>query len=232
MSSERKTLSNQGDESIFCASEKLVRLIETYQKSPGSRELLSRFTVAYWKEAGNRIGKNFQVDNFPLTSQDLIEKQNEGLMAIFVPQGITRDDLLRIYPKMGMYATCQRLSIDNIRGLGCWLWIEASSTNLRKTLDSRDASKGVFGQSLRTYIVGGQISKLLTGRYFDEKGLTVSELLGHQPWERRILIAGFNSDGHLSTWSREEWSCRGAICELKISGYRTEPVIASSHPNP
>jgi len=197
---------------------------EEYKNNPNSPELLTQFMRVFWQEAGQRIGKSYVVDEFPLTAEDLGERQKEDRMAIFVPHDVSRHDLVEIFPKMGSGATQQGLSIDNEAGAG-WLWIESSDYNLRKYLNSEEISKGFLGQSLRTYIIGSQIRKLLTRRYFDQAGSDVSQLTGHSPWEFRTLLAKFSYDGRLSVWDRSEWSCRGASSDLEISGYRTEQLI-------
>lgn len=168
-------------------------------------ELLTQFMRAFWQEAGRRIGRSIVVDNFPLTAKEIKEKQGKGYMPIFVPVEVGRVDLGKMFPEMGSWAVQEGNSaVDTINNSG-WLWIEASvdAPNLKTTqgqLEEKFKKERRQGQSLRTYIIGGQISKLLTDKYFDE-GPTWSRLLGSRN-DGGVFNANFDSGGCLGVHSR------------------------------
>jgi len=193
-----------------------------YKNNPTSPEALTQFMRAFWAEAGQRIGKNIAVDNFPLTVREIKEKAKEGQMAIFVPDGVNRVDLGKMFPKMGSWAVKENSIVDVINNYG-WLWVEASveapNRNTTQTeLEEKFKKEGKQGQPLRTYIIGGQISKLLTDKYFDE-GSTWSRLLGSCVG-CRVLYSLFRSDGRLDVGSLlRSWLRVGSL------GGRSEEVI-------
>ena len=169
-----------------------------------SPESLTQFMRSFWAEAGRRIGKDYVVSEFPLKSEEIEERTKNGQMAIFVPAEVSRVDLGRVFPKMESWAVAEGNSVvDRISNSG-WLWIESSiDTPNRNTTEKQleDIFKKVKkqGQSLRTYIIGGQISKLLTDKYFDE-GSNWSRLLGSCV-RNRVLCPDFRSDGRLDVHS-------------------------------
>jgi len=188
-----------------------------------SSEGLTRFMRSFWAEAGRQVGKNIVVDNFPLTAEEIKERAEGGQMAIFIPEGLTREDLGMMFPKMKSWATQEGNSVvDEIDNSG-WLWIEASidapnRDTTKGQLEEKFRKEGKEGQSLRTYIVGGQINKLLTDHYFDE-GPVWSRLPG-SGFESGDLYASFNLGGGLhacSVWGSEH--------HTTYVGGRSEQVI-------
>ncbi|MCX6706031.1 MAG: hypothetical protein NTV24_02910 [Candidatus Woesebacteria bacterium] len=194
---------NGGKDVPFPTSEQTLSLEEAtseYKNSLNSPESLTRFMRSFWLGAGQRIGEEYIVSKFPLKSQEIKERTKNGQMAIFCPAEVSRVDLGRMFPKMGSWAVEESNSaVDTINNSG-WLWIESSidapnrNTTEKQLGDTLKKAKRQ-GQSLRTYIIGGQISKLLTGRYFDE-GPTWSRLLGSCD-EGPVLCANFYSLGDL-----------------------------------
>lgn len=193
------------------------------KKNLVSPEYLTQFMRNFWVEAGQRVGKNIVVDNFPLTAKEIKEKAKGGQMAIFVPDGLTREDLGKMFPKMKSWATQEEnLVVDEVNNSG-WLWIEASvdAPNRNTTqgqLEEKFRKEGKQGQSLRTYIIGSQISKLLTDHYFDEGPIWL-RLLG-SCFEDGVLYSSFNLGGGLhvcSVWVPEY--------HAEYMGGRSEEVI-------
>ncbi len=196
-----------GKDIAFPTSEQTLSLEEAtreYKNSPSRPESLTRLMRSFWLDAGQRIGKEYVVSEFPLKSQEIKERAKNGQIAIFVPAEVSRVDLGRMFSKMGSWAVEEGNSaVDRINNSG-WLWIEASvDAPNRKTTGKQleDIFKKAKrqGKSLRTYIIGGQISKLLTDKYFDE-GATWSRLLGSCVGGR-VLDARFLSDGFLHVLS-------------------------------
>lgn len=157
-----------------------------------SPERLTQFMRSFSAEPGQRIGKNIVVDNFPLTSKEIREERKRDRMAVFNPD------------------------------VG-WLWIEASidAPNLNTTqrgLEEKFKKEGRRIQSLKTYKIGGEISKLLTGRYFDE-GPTWSRVLD-SCHGGGVLRAFFSPSGRLNVPSDPNPEAR-----LEDLGERSEEVI-------
>lgn len=201
----------------------LKEAVREYKLNDNSPECLTQFMRSFWVEAGQRIGKEYAVSKFPLKSQEIKERIKNGQMAIFVPAEVSRVDLGKMFPKMGSWAVAEGNSAVDIVNNSGWLWIEDSiDAPKRNTTEVQleDILKKAKrqGQSLRTYIVGGQISKLLTDKYFDE-GPTWSRLPGSCPGGR-ILYAHFYSSGGLYVRSSLRSGDRG-----EDLGGRSEEVV-------
>ena len=196
-----------GKDIPFPVSEQILSLEQAtreYKNKHDSPELLTQFMRSFWQEAGQKIGRSIVVDKFPLTAKEIKEKQEKGQMAIFVPAEVNRVDLGKMFPKMESWAVQEGNSAVDVINNSGWFWIEASvdapnRNTTQRQLEEKFKKEGKQGQSLRTYIVGGQVSKLLTNRYFDE-GATWSRLLGSRD-EGRVLLAGFFSNGGLDVFS-------------------------------
>ena len=178
----------------------LEQATREYKNKPTSPELLTRFMQAFWQEASQKIGRNIVVHEFPLSAKEIKERQKRGEMAIFVPDGVDRVDLGKMFPKMQSWAVQKESSAVDVINNSGWLWIEASvdAPNRNTTqgqLEEKFKKEGKQGQSLRSYIIGGQISKLLTDKYFDE-GATWSRLLCSYD-DCGVLDAYFDSGGDL-----------------------------------
>lgn len=175
-----------------------------YRNSPTNPELLTQFYAAFWLDAGQRIGKGHVVSEFPLQSKEIKERTKNGQMAIFVPANVNKVDLGRMFPKMGSWVVAEGNSVvDTINNSG-WLWIESSvdapnRNTTEKQLEDIFKKAKRQGQSLRTYIIGGQIAKLLTDQYFDQ-GPNWSRLLGSCRGGR-VLDSRFHSVGSLYVYS-------------------------------
>jgi hypothetical protein len=183
----------------------LEQVIKEYKENPNDPQLLTDFMFAFWTKLLHQDAEQiFTVDAFPLTSKEIKEKREKGYMPIFVPVEVDLVDLGRMFPKMGSRAAREGNSIVDVVKNSGWLWIEASidAPKLDTTqgqLEKKLKKEGKQGQSLRTYIAGGQISKLLTDKYFDQ-GPTWSRLLG-SCHGGKVLHAYFDSDGRLNVHS-------------------------------
>lgn len=183
------TLINDINPPMSTDIERKLRL-EKYKDNPTSPELLTQFMRSFWQDAGQRIGKSYVVDEFPLTAMEIRESQKAGYMAIYVPNGVSIKDLGRMFPDMSSWSVEGDDSVVDVVNNFGWLWIEASiDTPNRGTtqiiLEQKFKREQKQGQSLRTYVVGRQICKLLTGRYFDEGGNS-SRLLGSYFGDRAL----------------------------------------------
>jgi len=194
-----------------------------YKNNPNSPEALTQFMCSFWAEAGQKTGKTYTVDNFPLIAEEIKERTKKGQMAIFVPAEVRMVDLGKMFPEMGELAVQKVNSAVDTVGNSGWVWIEPfinapNTDTTQEQLEDKFKKEGRQGQSLRSYIVGGQISKLLTGKYFDE-GITWSRLLGSCD-VGGVLSAGFNPDGSLDVDS--VW---GPDSHTEYMGGRSEEVI-------
>lgn len=194
-----------GKDIPFPTSERTLSLEQAtreYKDNPANPELLTRFMHAFWQDAGQRIGVSVTVDPFPLTAREIKEKQRKGYMAIFVPDGLDRETLGRMFPKVGGSAVREGHSTFNVAQNSGWLWIEASIDTPNKNttqgqLEERFKKARKQGQTLKTYLVGSQVSKLLTDSYLDE-GPTWSRLVSFLDGDTgRVLSFGFNPSGSL-----------------------------------
>ena len=216
-----------GKDIPFPSSEQTLSLEQAtreYKNKPTNPELLTQFMRSFWAETSQKIGKSIVVDKFPLTSKEIREeREKRGRMAIFVPAEVSRVDLGRMFPKMESLTVQEgNLVVDIVNNFG-WLWIETSvDAPNRNTTESQLAEKfkkeGRVGQSLKTNIIGSQISKLLVGEYFDQ-GPTYSRLPG-SCGGGRVLRAFFVSGGNLIVNSDlDPESCN------EFFGGRSEEVI-------
>jgi len=201
----------------------LERVTREYKNEPTNPEYLTQFMSAFWAEAGQRIGKSIVVSEFPSRSKEIKERAESGQMAIFVPAEVYRVDLGKMFPKMGSWAVQEDNSVVDVVNNSGWLWIESSidapnRNTTQEQLERKFKKEGKKGQSLRTYIVGGQVSKLLAGEYFDE-GSTWSRLLGSRD-EGRVLYSCFGSVGYLGVGSG--WGPGDLVEDI---GGRSEEVI-------
>ncbi|MBU0998421.1 hypothetical protein KJ570_02755 [Patescibacteria group bacterium] len=198
---------NGGKDIPFPTSEQTLSLEEAtseYKNKPTNSELLTQFMRSFWQEAGQRIEKNIIVDKFPLTAKEILEKRGKGYMAIFVPEGVNRVDLGKMFSKMKSCAVQKENSVEEAINNSGWLWVEVSvdapnRNTTQRELKEKFKKERKQGQSLITYIIGGQISKLLTGEYFDE-GSTWSRLLG-SCHRGGVFCAAFRPDDGLNVSS-------------------------------
>jgi hypothetical protein len=187
----------------------LKQVTEEYKIKPDNPELLTKFMRSFWQETGRRIEKNCIVSEFPLSSEEIKKRGENGQMAIFVPAEVTRIDLGKMFPKMTAWPVKKgNLNYDMVDSSG-WLWVEASIDAPNRNATQEQLEK-IFkrekkqGQSLRTYIIGGQISKLLTNEYFDE-GPTRSRIPSTINEYASELVACFRPNGDLHTGPWTSW---------------------------
>ncbi|MDP3994460.1 MAG: hypothetical protein Q8P91_01345 [bacterium] len=189
-----------------------------YKDQPFNPELLTESIRAFWEEAGHRIGKNIVVDKFPLGAEKIKEEREQrDRMAIFVPDNVNWEDLGKIFPEIGNWGLALGNPPFDIINNSGWLWIEASVDAPNRYITPKEGSQG---QSLKTYIIGSQISKLLTGKYFDQDG-TSSKLLGCFTAKGSAIRCRFEKHGYLVTFyrlsSKEEDGKVGSRFEEKVT---------------
>ncbi len=215
---------------------------------PDLPKKLTKAMSYFWEISGQRIRKKYKVDKFPSTVEDIREKKDkEGRIPIFVPHEINLIDLGRIFAFLGSrYAGSKGVAdygskyiaegspvVDTVNNFG-WLWVEGSNLAPNrgaspKELEDMFRLQGRQGQSLRTYIVGGLITKFFMGNFFDtqpifeERGSrkTSSILLGSS-------IEGSFIHAEFSTFSIDRAliaSPIGSLYSNRDVGGRSEEVI-------
>lgn len=147
----------------------LEQTTEKYKENPNNPECLTQLMRSYWIEADKKNNTTTVVPEFPLKSKDIKERARQKQMAVF--NGVD------------------------------WIWIEKSvdAPNLGTNefqLREKAEKSGRQIMSLETYRAGGEINKLLSGKYFDE-GDTLSRVIRNG----QVVLAYFDSDGHLYVFS-------------------------------
>jgi len=209
------------------ASEQTLSLLEEatreHKNNPDDPKRLTDLYITFWAKYGQIIGKICTVDTYPLGSREIREGIKKEQRDIFKPANVSLVDLGRMFPKMGGWAVAEGNSVvDTINNSG-WLRIEASvdAPNRNTTqgqLEEKFRKERKQGQSLRTYIIGGQTSKLLTDKYFDQ-GINWSRLPGSCRGGR-VLDSRFHSVGSLYVYSHLHPGYRH-----EFIGGRSEEVI-------
>lgn len=142
-----------------------------YIENSNNPECLTQLMRSFWADADEKSGKTTLVPEFPLKSKEIKERAGQNQMAVFNGKD--------------------------------WVWIEKSvnASNLSTNQEQLEEKFGKEGRQIigqKTYEVGGQIHKLLYGKYFDE-GATYSRVLNANG---QVVHAFFRSDGYLRVYSR------------------------------
>jgi|GEM_PF-2784218 len=174
----------------------LEQATKEYQTNPNP-ESLTKFFQAFWTEKGNLVGKKLVVPKFSGTVEGLEDVRKDEKMPIFDHPEVTYADLGKMFPKMGSWVVNNKI-VDNNNDSG-WLSIDGSiDAPHRNTTEGEWVrtikQEGECPMSLRQYIIGSQISKLLTGKYFDQ-GSTWSGF--SDQCDEVTLYVRFNLDGYL-----------------------------------
>lgn len=193
---------------------------ETKKSRQNSEELFQKLAQEYKNnptdpEVNTRIWKAFlpEIDNIPTcdwTEEQIgvpiigVEGEQQPGMMIFLPDLYRgREGLIRLgqrFPTMDSYSVQETTPIVSETRPGGWIKIEASvdapnRDTTEQQLNDHFESQGRLGQREETYILGGQFSKRVNGRYFDETD-TWSRLLGSRH-ESGVVGASFDSGGSL-----------------------------------
>jgi hypothetical protein len=165
MSTEFDRLNQEIDQAIK-RNEQKKRLLPEYKFHSDNPELLTQIMRLFWEEVGARAGKQFEVTDFPLSPDEIKEKQKHGFMPVYLPH-VQKVDFPKLFP--GAISTSNltfwKSKLSDIRSIG-WFWIDSK-------IDNNDKKAivllgGMKYQSLRIYIIGSYISKFICGKHFDE----------------------------------------------------------------
>lgn len=168
----------------------------TFPYTPG---FLTWFMENFWESAGMKT----QVHKFPLEGEQITERRRLGQMAIYVPHGLTMEDLKKMFPvaQILLLNDKDKFIADRVnRECSCgWRWVDSmvdapNRNTTEKGLGEIFRKNRRSGMTSKTYIIGGQISKILTGKYFDE-GETSSRLIGFS--DTKSIYARYYKSGRL-----------------------------------
>lgn len=181
--------------------------IEEYRNSPTSPEKATAFWQAFWAENSKKVDILVSVPKCPYTQEQLEDMRRKDKGPIYVPEEFstqkTRHLLGKMFPEMQSHSVEKGNSVINeVQNFG-WRGFDMSvnaphlKTN-ESQLKSALVSNGEEEPTLNEYIITGQASKLLTGKYLDE-GVTVSRILGSRH-DGGVVGAYFASDGYLGVY--------------------------------
>lgn len=145
-------------------------------------ELVNRTWQDMWGEIGRTVDFTYQVPSCDRTPEELAKLQQEGKAVLLLPDDIyTPEGLVRLgraFPLMISWFTNPEhaAKISYGSNTGGSIDIEMSPDAPYRTpkgyrqeeLVAKIAADKRAGQRLPTYFIGSQLSKLLTGHYFDE----------------------------------------------------------------
>ncbi|MBI4080274.1 MAG: hypothetical protein HY430_00720 [Candidatus Levybacteria bacterium] len=203
MNTQANALEGQG----LPPADRLSQAIQEYKTSPHTPELIDRTFQTVWSVWGESIGHSFDVPACDRSSEELESLRTEGRGVLLVPDEVyTREGLIllgRVFPKMNSWSVGEDTTVVNEHTGGGCIDVEMTVDAPYRTdrgyteqqLRDAIAADGREGQRVATYIVGSQISKLLTGRLFD-KGSTSSRLPGSSDGGR-TMGAYFAPNGYL-----------------------------------
>lgn len=195
--------------------------IEEYRKTPTSPEKVTAFWQAFWAENGGRIGSSISVPKCLFTSEQLRNMRKKDKGPIYIPEEFstqeTRHLLGKMFPEMRSHSVEEENSVTNeVQNFG-WRGfdmsvdaphLETNESQLKSALVSNEEKE----PTLNEYIIAGQASKLLTGKYLDE-GATISRIFGSRG-DGNVVGACFDSGGDLSIG----WSLLPGSCDENLGG--------------
>jgi hypothetical protein len=147
-------------------------------KADSNPESLTRLLQSFWFQWGQQIGKEITVPKFIGTAEDIKKITESGRIIIYDPRNVTLGDLKEVaFP----YSDTEVEDIINGTGNFGWLSLDSSEKALYLGTSADDLNqifrdKGEQGMTLRHYVIGTRLNKLLTGRDFDENDGTRSRL--------------------------------------------------------
>lgn len=188
--------SRQNPEELF------QKLVQEYKDNPTDPEVNTRIWKVFLPEISIPVC-DWTKEQIAAPIPGVEGEQYEGMM-IFLPDLYKgREGLIRLgqrFPTMGSFSVQEATPIVSDNRPGGWIKIEANvdapnRNTTEQQLKDHFESQGRVGQREETYILGGQFSKRIYGRYFDETD-TRSRLLGSRRGDD-VVLANFYSDGRL-----------------------------------
>jgi len=186
--------------------------VKEYQSKPHTPELVTKVHQVIWQARRERlglIGVTCKVTPCPYTQEELKDLEQKGRRLGFLPtelaSQLSRYRLGQMFPEMGSGSVKEGNDITNDESPSGWFDYETAvdapyldtvekKLAYEKQLTERILKDGRKLLSLNQYIVAGQDSKLLTGRYLDEEKTWTrlgSRRVGH------VIGALFYPDGKM-----------------------------------
>lgn len=192
----------------------LDQALEAYRTRPHTRELITEFHGALWRQIGAIAGVNIAVPVFE-SQKDIKEQEGRGKGIIFVPEGhAAQNQRLRIVSALSKivgnefvpnnWSVQDDNSVTNDVLHTGYRWVDMAinaphaNTSDQSAGDLMKKSKpeeGADGMNLSEYVIAGLQSKLVTGKYLDEVKTWVRLLESRH--EDFIVYTKFNPDGRL-----------------------------------
>lgn len=206
-------------------ADSIVLAIAEYEAKSLTPEIVNKTWQTLWKVWGETVGQKFDVPSCDRTSEELAQLQKENKAVLLIPGNVDLVTLGRIFPQMVSWAVSEGTIIaEQSKGGSIDIEMDLNSPHRDTTeAQARDLlkSQGRDGQRLKTYIVGSQFSKLLTGHYFDENSwsrLPGSRVGGRLVHARCYSVGNLNVNSDLNPRDR-----RPSV------GFRSEGAIQSVH---
>ena len=178
-------------------------LVFEYKRNPTSPEAVTNFWQTFIRVSIQHSEAEIDVPEIPpcdRTQEELEALRQEGRMMVYNP-GFSYPVHGKIFPKMNSYSVKEDSPIKDKETKSGWVDVEmdidSPNTDTKEDdLEKIFKSQGRKGMRLATYILGGQASKVLTGKYFDQ-GSTYSRLLSSS-FDGYVVDADFYSHGLLN----------------------------------
>lgn len=199
------------DSSSSTSKEQVISLgqaTKEYKGDVANPEKVTAFWQAFWAENGKKVGISISVPECPFTPEQLEEMRKKDKGPIYVSEDLStqrgRHLLGKMFPKMQSPSVVEENDVTNeVQSFG-WRSFDTSVDAPHQDTDENQLKEAIVRNgeeepTLNEYIVAGQASKLLTGRYLDE-GTTASRILGSRRGGR-VVRAYFGSYGYLHVYS-------------------------------
>lgn len=189
----------------------LQQAVTEYIANPHNPEVVTASFHAIWHvraEKLKRVGVEITLPGDGYSEEELKRLEANGRRPGYLPPELATQEarhlLAVIWPEMGSFSVKEGNPVTNEENLSGWFDYEASvdapftnttEDQLRKAIKK----EGKNGINLNEYIVAGEDSKLLTGRYLNE-GKTGVRLLGSR-YGGGVVEAYFDSYGLLTVGS-------------------------------
>lgn len=182
------------------------RLVSEYKKNPNDPDVNTQLWREFLQET-DIPACDWTEEQIAAPIMGVEGEPQQGMM-VYLPEDYRgREGLVRLgqrFPQMDNWSVLEESTIVSDNRPGGWIKIEASvhaqnENTPEQQLKNHFESQGRFGQREEVYILGGQFSKRVSGRYFDQGG-TWSRLLGSRH-EGEVVLVSFDPDGALLVYS-------------------------------
>lgn len=221
-------LSHMVKEAVKPPEDSFQKLLKEYKRNPYDPDVNTRIWRAFLPEVCiPACDWTEEQITAPITG---VEGEQQPGMMVYLPDLYrNREGLIHLgqrFPQMNSYSVQEGTLIVSEDRPGGWIKIEAGTDSPNRDTQEQKLrdhfkSQGSYGQREEVYILGGQFSKRVNGRYFDQ--FDQSETWSRLPGSRgggHVVDASFYSDGDLYVrWYLKPRACHGGL------GGRSEGVL-------